>query len=85
MAEVVHDVKTYQFVDRIMSAFRVAVREAQEESRRLGVPNVYSFNGRIYYELPNGDIVRELPKEFEFPPLPRNSVKPTDVTSTPEA
>ena len=28
-----------------------AVRRAQEESRRLGVPNVYSRNGRLYYEL----------------------------------
>ena len=29
-----------------------AVRKAQEESRRLGVPNVYSRNGRLYYEPP---------------------------------
>lgn len=27
-----------------------AVRRAQEESRRLGVPNVYSRNGRLYYD-----------------------------------
>lgn len=33
-----------------------AVLDAQEESRRLGVPNVYSINGRIYYELPNGEL-----------------------------
>jgi len=33
-----------------------AVRKAQEESRRLGVPNVYSINGIIYYELPNGEL-----------------------------
>lgn len=29
-----------------------AVRKAQEESRRLGVPNVYSRNGRLYYDSP---------------------------------
>ena len=31
-----------------------AVRRAQEESRRRKVPNVYSHNGTIYYELPDG-------------------------------
>ncbi|MBI4880537.1 MAG: hypothetical protein HY812_12885 [Planctomycetes bacterium] len=33
-----------------------AVAEAQEENRRRGVPNVYSHRGRIYYELPNGEL-----------------------------
>ena len=32
-----------------------AVREALDENRRLGVPNVRSINGRVYYELPNGE------------------------------
>lgn len=35
-----------------------AVRRAQEESRQLGVPNVYSFNGILHYELPNGELSR---------------------------
>lgn len=52
-------------------AFRVAARMSQvaqeaanfaiEENRRLGVPNVYSINGRIYYELPNGELSLEDP------------------------
>jgi hypothetical protein len=52
-------------------AFRVAARMAQvaqeaanfavEENRRLGVPNVYSINGRIYYELPSGELSLEDP------------------------
>ena len=33
-----------------------AVRKAQEESRRLGVPNVYEINGTIYYECPDGTL-----------------------------
>lgn len=33
-----------------------AVVQAQEESRRLGIPNVYSHRGRVYYELPNGEL-----------------------------
>jgi len=38
-----------------------AVRAAQEESRRLGVPNVYSKDGVLYFELPNGEITMENP------------------------
>jgi hypothetical protein len=37
------------------------VQEAQEENRRLGIPNVYSINGIIYYELPNGELSRTDP------------------------
>ena len=33
-----------------------AVRKAQEESRRLGVPNVYSHNGSLYYERADGSL-----------------------------
>lgn len=38
-----------------------AVKKAQEESRRQGIPNVYSHNGKIYYELPNGELTRDDP------------------------
>jgi len=34
-----------------------AVRQAQEENHRLGLPNIYSRNGKIIYEMPNGEIV----------------------------
>jgi hypothetical protein len=40
-----------------------AVRAAQEESRRLGVPNVYSIDGILWYELPNGELSRNDPYE----------------------
>ncbi len=40
-----------------------AVRKAQEESRRLGVPNVYSINATIYYERPDGTLTMEDPYE----------------------
>lgn len=40
---------------------REAVQATIEENRRLGVPNVYSINGRIYYELPNGELSLEDP------------------------
>lgn len=43
-----------------------AAHEAQEENRRLGIPNVYSINGILYYELPNGELSRTDP--YEQPP-----------------
>jgi len=38
-----------------------AVREAQKKSLENGVPNVYSKNGVIYYQLPDGTITMEDP------------------------
>ena len=38
-----------------------AVKKAQEENRKRGIPNVYSYNGHIYYELPNGELTKEDP------------------------
>jgi hypothetical protein len=38
-----------------------ATQKAVEENRRLGVPSAYSINGRIYYELPNGELSLEDP------------------------
>jgi hypothetical protein len=46
--------------DRIMSR---AVREAQEESRRMGVPNVYAIGGVIHYEHPDGTLSTDDPYE----------------------
>ena len=40
-----------------------AVRAAQEENRRRGIPNAYSRNGRLYYQLPNGEITDKDPFE----------------------
>lgn len=40
------------------------VRKAQKENQRLGIPNVYYKYGKIYYQLPNGEITTEKPKEL---------------------
>jgi hypothetical protein len=50
------DSATYSRIDELLRIARSAVAKAQEESRRLGVPNVYSINGRIYFELPSGEL-----------------------------
>jgi len=67
MAEVLRDVETFQKADEFMRVFRSAVRKAQAESRRLGVPNVYSIDGQVYYELPNGDYTRTPPQPWGNP------------------
>lgn len=65
MATTPLDINTLLWADEMMCICRSAVRKAQEESRRLGVPNVYFINGQRYYELPNGDYCRTLPESFD--------------------
>ena len=50
--------ETYAEIDELMRIANRAVHQAQEKSRQLGVPNVYSLNGILYYELPNGELSR---------------------------
>ena len=50
-------------LDEILRIGRRAVRKAQEDNRRLGIPNVYSINGFLYYELPSGELSRTDPLE----------------------
>ncbi len=49
--------QTYEQTIEIIRIGNRAVRQAQEENHRLGLPNIYSRNGRIIYEMPNGEIV----------------------------
>ncbi len=53
--------EAYERAQEIRRIGNRAVRKAQEESRRLGVPNVYSINGTIYYERPDGTLTMEDP------------------------
>ena len=41
---------TFEKTDDLIRLGAEAVDQAQDESRKLGVPNVYSVNGRIYRE-----------------------------------
>ena len=50
------DLETYQQAAALLLIGGRAVRKAQEESRRLGVPNVYAHNGSLFYELPDGTL-----------------------------
>ena len=41
-----------------------AVKKAQKKSLDNGVANVYSKNGQIYFQLPDGTITQTKPIEF---------------------
>ena len=41
---------------RLLAIANKAVREAQDESRRKGIPNVYVLNGTLVWQLPDGSI-----------------------------
>ena len=64
MADVLKNIDTFTKADELMCICRSAVRKALAENRRLGVANVYSFNGQRYFELPNGDYSRTPPKSY---------------------
>lgn len=49
--------ETYEQMAEIVRIGNRGVREAQEENHRLGLPNIYSRNGKIIYEMPNGEII----------------------------
>jgi hypothetical protein len=49
--------------DMIQKIANDAVREAQRKSLENGIPNVYSKNGVLYFQLPDGTITMENPFE----------------------
>lgn len=44
-----------------------AIARAREENHRHGLPNVYSEDGIIYFELPDGTITTEIPDRIKDP------------------
>ena len=53
--------ETYERMTEFVRIGNRAVREAQKENHRLGLPNIYSRNGKIIYEMPGGEItVKEI-------------------------
>ena len=61
--DTVLSIETYRQAAEFKRIGNRAVRRAQEESRRLDVPNVYAHNGRLYYELPDGTLTTDNPFE----------------------
>lgn len=49
------DFDTYKWARKILRIGNRAVKKAQEENHKKGIPNVYDINGHLNYELPNGN------------------------------
>jgi hypothetical protein len=56
--------KDLQLEMDILKVASKAVKDAQKKSLANGVANVYSKNGRIYFQLPDGSITEQIPKEY---------------------
>lgn len=54
--------KTFEQTDELIRLGAEAVSAAQQENKERGVANVYSINGKIYYETGDGLVSAE---EFE--------------------
>jgi hypothetical protein len=50
------DKESYEFSIKILRIANNAVKKAQEENHRYGLPNVYSLNGKIVYQMPDGTV-----------------------------
>ena len=53
-----------EIAKEILKIASKAVKEAQKKSLENGIANVYSKNGNIYFQLPDGTITQEKPKEY---------------------
>ncbi len=52
------------FEDLILKIGNKAVKDAQKESLKKGIANVYSKNKQLFFQLSNGKITQEIPKEY---------------------
>jgi len=48
--------KLFEFFLEMLKIGNRAVRKAQENNRKKGIPNVYAKNSKVIFELPNGKI-----------------------------
>lgn len=65
------EVKKFSDLNLYLKGFEIesignqAVKKAQEENRKKGIPLVYSVDGKIYYELADGTITTNSPFKSE--------------------
>ena len=55
------NLEIYKSASEMVRIGNKAVREAQNRLRAKGLPIVFSRNGRIFYELPDGQITEQKP------------------------
>ena len=57
--------ETYERFLEMTKIFQRAIKKAQQEHREKGLPSVYSKNGRLVWELPDGTYVTKNPFKNE--------------------
>lgn len=53
--------ETYESLIKVTRIGNRAIKKAQAENSKKGLPNVYSKNKKLYYELPDGTITMKSP------------------------
>ncbi len=48
-----------KMTEKLLKIGNRAIKKAQENNRKKGIPNVYSINEKIVFQLPNGDITTQ--------------------------
>ncbi len=54
-------IETHERMSEFVRIGRNAVRKAREENHRLGLSNVVVRNGRLAFQMPNGQIITKDP------------------------
>jgi hypothetical protein len=57
----IDDLRIYQLVSYYSKLMNRAVQEVRDINRQNGLPNDFVINGKMYFELPNGEITTENP------------------------
>ena len=53
--------ETYELTLKIARIGSRALREAHEENHRLSLPNIFTRNKNLYFEMPDGTITTDNP------------------------
>jgi hypothetical protein len=56
----------YELEIKILKIASKAVKDAQKDSLKRGIANVYSKNKKLYFQLPDGTITQEKPNQYSF-------------------
>jgi hypothetical protein len=59
--EKMDDLEVFQVGVEIEKIGNEAIKTVKKENRKMGIPLVFSRNGEIYYELPDGSVTKESP------------------------
>jgi len=53
------NLKLYQRASELSTLINDAINKTREENRKKGIPNVFSIEDTIFYEMPDGKIIQQ--------------------------